>query len=114
MRHIAWVGDAWWYGTTSGISIADNALASRGFDNLTHRDDPTSLPQNCTSPVLLDPQGQLWSTFGGLAKLMPHSVGEPWRSHTVGIAQGLNSDKVSDALATTTDACGSAPPMASP
>jgi diguanylate cyclase (GGDEF)-like protein len=100
VRHIARVGDSWWYGTTGGISIADSALARRGFHNLTHRaDDPASLPQDYTSSIMLDPQGRLWvSTFGGLATLMPHATGEPWRFRTIGIAQGLNSDKVSGVL----------------
>jgi hypothetical protein len=101
LRQIARVGDTWWYGTTRGISIATSTSSSRGFVNLTHRnDDPTSLPQNYTSSILLDPKGRLVvSTFGGLGVLDPYSPGGPYRFRNIGIAQGLASDKISGVLA---------------
>ena len=101
VRQIARVGDTWWYGTTRGISIATSTSSSRGFVNLTHRnDDPTSLPQNYTSSILLDPKGRLVvSTFGGLGVLDPYSPGGPYRFRNIGIAQGLASDKISGVLA---------------
>jgi diguanylate cyclase (GGDEF)-like protein len=100
VRHIAQVGDAWWYGTTRGISIAKDTLTSHGFDNLTHRrDDASSLPQDYISSIVPDRRGQLWiSTFGGLAVLDHHLPGTPYRFRTIGIAQGLASDKISGLL----------------
>ena len=100
VRQIARVGDRWWYGTTRGISIAGRALDSRGFENLIHRqDDPSSLPQNFVSSIMLDPQGRLWaSTFGGLGVIDHYSPGGPYRFRTLGTAQGLSSDKISGML----------------
>ena len=100
VREIAHVGDSWWYGTTRGISIASSVLDNRGFENLTHHgDDPSSLPQNYISSIMLVPQGQLWvSTFGGLGVIDHYQPGGPYRFHTIGVAQGLASDKVSSLL----------------
>jgi diguanylate cyclase (GGDEF)-like protein len=102
VRAIARVGDSWWYGTTRGISIADSTpdhstLDPHGFENLTHhRDDPSSLPQNYVSSIMLDPQQRLWvSTFGGLGVIDHYSPGGPYRFRTLGVAQGLADDKIS-------------------
>ena len=100
VRQVAHVGDRWWYGTTRGISIAGSTLDNRGFENLKHRQgDPTSLPQNYISAMTLDPKGRLWvSTFGGLGVIDHYVPGGPYRFRTIGIAQGLASDKVSGLL----------------
>ncbi|GGY20013.1 GGDEF domain-containing protein [Rhodanobacter panaciterrae] len=97
VRQIDRVGDSWWYGTTHGISIASNSLDRDGFENLTHRNgDPSSLPQNYISSITLDPQQRLWvSTSGGLGVIDHYSPGSPYRFRTIGIAQGLTSDKIS-------------------
>ena len=100
VRQIAHIGSQWWYGTGHGISIADDAMARRGFQNLAHDpNDPSSLPQDYVSSVTQDPGGRLWvSTFGGLGAASRESLNAPWRFHTIGMAQGLSSDKVSSVL----------------
>lgn len=100
VRQVARVGQAWWYGTTQGISIANNTLESRGFVNLQHRsDDPSSLPQGNISSMTLDPKGRLWvSTFAGLGVVDHYSPGGPYRFRTIDTARGLPSDEVSGVL----------------
>lgn len=100
VREIAQIGNAWWYGTTRGISIAHDAGSSRGFTTLAHRaDDPTSLPQDYIGSMLLDSRKRLWvSTFGGLAVLDPFSSNGPYRFRTISTAQGLASNKINAAL----------------
>ena len=100
VRQIARVGDNWWYGTTNGISIAGSTLDNHGFETLRHRQgDPASLPQNYISSTTLDPHGRLWvSTSGGLGLIDHYSPGGPYRFRTIGVAQGLASDKVSGVL----------------
>ncbi|OOG56333.1 ligand-binding sensor domain-containing diguanylate cyclase [Rhodanobacter sp. C03] len=100
VRQIARVGDSWWYGTTRGISIANSTLDNNGFENLGHHgDEPSSLPQNYISSITLDPQERLWvSTFGGLGLIDHYSPGGPYRFRTIGVAQGLASDKISGVL----------------
>ncbi|CAM5275038.1 ligand-binding sensor domain-containing diguanylate cyclase [Rhodanobacter lindaniclasticus] len=97
VRQILKVGDEWWYSTSSGISIASDSLASRGFRNLGHREgDSTTLPGDSVSAATLDPRGHLWvSTSGGLAESVDK---EPWRFSSIGVAEGLLSDKVTSAL----------------
>lgn len=100
IRQIARIGDAWWYSTTHGISIASNSRAKRGFRNLTHHaDDPSSLPQDYISSVLLDAQQRLWiSSFGGVATVDHFVPDAPWHFSSIGMSQGLRSDKVSSVL----------------
>ncbi len=100
VRQIAHIDKTWWYSTTHGISIARNTRDRRGFRNLIRRDDdPSSLPQNYVSSVAQDVKGRLWvATFGGLGVLDQPASGQPLRFDTIGIAQGLGSDKVSSVL----------------
>ncbi|HEY1588910.1 MAG TPA: two-component regulator propeller domain-containing protein, partial [Rhodanobacter sp.] len=100
VRQIARIGDSWWYGTTNGISIAGSTLDNHGFETLRHKQgDPASLPQNYISTTTLDPQGRLWvSTSGGLGLIDHYSPGDPYRFRSIGVAQGLASDKVSGVL----------------
>jgi len=96
VRNITRIGDDIWYLTGRGISIASNAQQTHGFVNLLNQaDDPTSLPNNLISSITTDPQGGLWiGTYGGLATLEAHNAGEPYRFHTIGVAQGLSSDNI--------------------
>lgn len=96
VRRIARVGSDIWYLTGHGISIATNIAQSRGFENLLNRpDDATSLPSNLVSSIATDPQGGLWlGTYGGLARLEPHSAGEPYRFRTISTADGLSSNNI--------------------
>jgi diguanylate cyclase (GGDEF)-like protein len=100
VRQIARVGKHWWYGTTHGISIAKDAGDNGGFENLNHRPgDATSLPQDYIGSITATADGQVWvSTYGGLGMLDHHAPGEPYRFRTVGIAEGLASDKVNAML----------------
>ncbi|MDW2981596.1 diguanylate cyclase [Rhodanobacter sp. KK11] len=100
VRHIARIGNDWWYGTGNGISIARGNSLPRRFTNLRHRaGDPDSLPQNLIGSISSSPHGQVWvSTFGGLGVVTPPLDGEPWSFRTVGLAQGLSSDKVNAVL----------------
>jgi diguanylate cyclase (GGDEF)-like protein len=100
VRQIAHIGDSWWYGTTRGISIAHDAGSNSGFENLTHRaGDPTSLPQDYIGSITSASDGQVWvSTYGGLGMLEHHTPGQPYHFRTVGMAQGLSSDKVNAML----------------
>ena len=100
VRQIARVGKRWWYGTTRGISIANDAGDNRGFENLNHRPgDPTSLPQDYIGSITATADGQVWvSTYGGLGTLDHHASGERYRFRTVGTAEGLASDKVNAML----------------
>lgn len=99
VRQIARVGDDWWYGTSRGISIAHGDSIPASFTHLRHRsDDPASLPQDFIGSITRDLKGRVWvSTFGGLAVRDPHA-GTPARFQTIGLAQGLSSDKVNTAV----------------
>ncbi|WP_199097979.1 ligand-binding sensor domain-containing diguanylate cyclase [Dyella sp. ASV21] len=96
VRRIAQIGNATWYVTSHGISIANDILQTRGFTNLINQSgDPQSLPNNLVSSVTDDPQGGLWvGTYGGVAMLEPRNAGEPYRFRTIGVAQGLSSQNV--------------------
>ncbi len=96
VRQIARIGEAWWYGTTRGISIFRGDENGRHFENLRHdAGDPASLPQDYIGAIASDRKGRVWvSTFGGLAVLDSHGTGDPWRFRTIGMAQGLSSDKI--------------------
>ena len=96
VRRIARIGDAIWYVTSHGISIASNSMQTRGFENVVNRpNDSTSLPNNLVSSIDNDPQGGLWvGTYGGLATIEPRNPGEPYRFNTIGVAQGLSSDNI--------------------
>ena len=101
VRHIARIGHDWWYGTGNGLSIASGDSLPRRFINLRHRaGDPASLPQGLIGSIGSGPHGQVWvSTFAGLGIVTPPLDGEPWSFRTVGLAQGLSSDKVNAVLA---------------
>lgn len=101
VRHIARVGNGWWYGTGRGLSIASGDSLPRRFTNLHHRaDDATSLPQDLIGSISRGPHGQVWvSTFGGLGVVDPPAGDGPWKFQTIGLAQGLSSDKVNAVLA---------------
>jgi diguanylate cyclase (GGDEF)-like protein len=101
VRHIAKVGNDWWYGTGRGLSIASGDSLPRRFTNLRHRaDEATSLPQDLIGSISSGPHGQVWvSTFGGLGVVDPPADGEAWKFQTIGLAQGLSSDKVNAVLA---------------
>lgn len=107
VRGIARIGDAIWYLTGRGVSIASNATQTRGFQNLVNQPgDPSSLPNNLVISVADDPQGGLWiGTYGGLAMLQSHSPGEAYRFRTLGVAQGLSSENINAVL---TDESGNA------
>ena len=98
VRQIRRVGSHWWYSTSRGISIADDTFASRGFRNLHHREgDPATLPGDSVSAVTVDPQQRRWiSTSGGLA--VSSSSRDPWHFTSIGVAEGLDSDKITSAL----------------
>jgi diguanylate cyclase (GGDEF)-like protein len=100
VRQIARVGKTWWYGTTHGISVANDASDNRGFENLAHRaGDSSSLPQDYVGAITTAPDGQVGvSTYGGLGVLDHHAPGQPYHFRTIGIAEGLASDKVSAML----------------
>ncbi|MFA6231827.1 MAG: diguanylate cyclase [Rhodanobacter sp.] len=100
IRQITRIGDSWWYGTTQGVSIASNSRAKRGFRNLTHRaNDPSSLPQDYVSSVMLDARQRLWiSSFGGVATTGHFVADARWHFSSIGVSQGLRSDKVSSML----------------
>lgn len=101
VRQIARVGDDWWYGTTRGISIASGDSLPHRFTNLRHRaDDPASLPQDYIGSITSDASGRVWvSTFAGLGVLDRQDGEGAWRFQTIGLAQGLSSDKVTAVLA---------------
>ncbi|HEY8329390.1 MAG TPA: diguanylate cyclase [Rhodanobacter sp.] len=101
VRHIAKVGNDWWYGTGRGLSIARGDSLPHRFTNLRHRaDDATSLPQDLLGSISSGPHGQAWvSTFGGLGVVDPPADGDAWNFQTIGLAQGLSSDKVNAVLA---------------
>ena len=101
VRHIAKVGNDWWYGTGRGLSIASGDSLPRRFINLRHRaNEATSLPQDLIGSISSGPHGQVWvSTFGGLGVADPPADGEAWKFQTIGLAQGLSSDKVNAVLA---------------
>ena len=101
VRQITPVDGRWWFSTTRGISISRGAQPDRHFENLRHvASDPTSLPQDYVGSITRDTQGRLWiSTFGGLGVIDSHLAGEPWRFRTVGLRQGLASNKVNAVLA---------------
>ncbi|MHA6203735.1 diguanylate cyclase [Dyella soli] len=96
VRRIAYVGNEVWYVTNRGISIAANTMQNHGFTNLLNRPgDPASLPNNLVSSIATDPQGGVWlGTYGGLAMLEPHEIGEPYRFRSIGSGQGLSSDNI--------------------
>jgi diguanylate cyclase (GGDEF)-like protein len=100
VRQIARIGDAWWVGTTRGISISTRLDGNSGFENLRHDpNDPTSLPQDYVGSITSDPKGRVWvSTYGGLG-VVDHLEVRPYRFRTVGLAQALASDKVNGTLA---------------
>ncbi len=100
VRQIARIGDAWWIGTTRGISIGTKLDGNSGFENLRHDpNDPSSLPQDYIGSITSDPKGRVWiSTYGGLG-VVEHPELRPYRFQTVGLAQALASDKVNGALA---------------
>ncbi|MEP7186185.1 MAG: diguanylate cyclase [Rhodanobacter sp.] len=100
VQQIAHIGDQWWYGTTAGISVANGEPLPPKFENLRHRaDDPGSLPQEYVGSITRDARSRIWvSTFGGLAELEQHAAGTPYRFRTIGLAQGLSSDKVNATL----------------
>jgi len=101
VRHIAQVGNDWWYGTSHGLSVARGNSLPRRFTNLRHRaDEPDSLPQDLIGSISRGPRGQVWvSTFGGLGVVDPPADGGAWSFQTVGQAQGLSSNKVTAVLA---------------
>lgn len=96
VRRIARIGSDIWYLTGHGISIATNTAQNRGFENLLNRPgDATSLPNNLVSSIASDPQGGLWlGTYGGLARLQPHSAGEPYRFRNISTTDGLSSNNI--------------------
>ncbi|MDQ6648482.1 MAG: diguanylate cyclase, partial [Pseudomonadota bacterium] len=100
VRQIAHLGSQWWYSTTGGISVADGEPLPPSFENLHHRaEDPGSLPQEYVGSITRDAKSRIWvSTFGGLAELEQHDAGTPYRFHTIGLAEGLSSDKVNATL----------------
>ncbi|WP_243041146.1 ligand-binding sensor domain-containing diguanylate cyclase [Dyella sedimenti] len=96
VRAIERIGNAVWYLTSHGISIAGDAMQNHGFRNVLNQpDDPSSLPNNLVSSIASDPQGALWiGTYGGLALLESHAPGEPFRFRTIGVPQGLSSENI--------------------
>jgi diguanylate cyclase (GGDEF)-like protein len=96
VRKTVRIGDALWYLTSGGISIAGDVLQSDRFDNLLHRaDDAASLPQNTASAAVLDRKNRVWvGTFGGLGLLDPYSAAGPYRFRTLDTADGLPSNKI--------------------
>ena len=100
IRQIARIGDSWWYSTTHGISIARTSRQKRDFFNLIHRSgDPSSLPQDYVTSVLLDARQRLWiSSFGGVATTGRFKPDDTWHFTSIGMSEGLNSDKVSSLL----------------
>ena len=101
VQQVAHIGDQWWYGTPRGISVADGKALPSHFENLRHRaGDPQSLPQDYIGSIIRDAKSRIWvSTFGGLAELAHHEPGTPYRFRTIGLAEGLSSDKVNAVLA---------------
>jgi diguanylate cyclase (GGDEF)-like protein len=100
VREIARVGTSYWYGTTSGISIAGSPSLDKGFINLKHRpDDDSSLPQDYVGAIRTDARSRVWvSTYGGLGVLERDDGTEPFRFRTIGTAQGLTSNKLNTVL----------------
>lgn len=100
VRQMARIGDVWWFGTTRGLSIADGNEFPYRFINLHHRpNDPDSLPQNLIGTITQDLAGRVWvATMGGLAVSRAPADRSPLRFRTLGLADGLSSDKVSAAL----------------
>lgn len=100
VRWIAPVGDKWWIATSHGISITSDINANNGFSNLLHHDgDPTSLPQDYVSAIDPVSASQVWvSTSGGLAHTEHCSSDNQCTFNTIGMQQGLSSDKLSALL----------------
>jgi diguanylate cyclase (GGDEF)-like protein len=96
VRRIERIGDAIWYLTAHGISIATNTAQTGNFKNLLNDpSDPTSLPNNLVSSITTDSGGRRWvGTYGGLAMLEPRRSDEPYRFRTISIAQGLSSNNI--------------------
>jgi diguanylate cyclase (GGDEF)-like protein len=101
VQQVAHIGDQWWYGTPRGISVADGQALPSHFENLRHRaNDPSSLPQEYIGSIIRDAKSRIWvSTFGGLAEVAHHKPGMPYRFRTIGLADGLSSDKINAVLA---------------
>lgn len=99
VRQIVRVGQAVWYATNNGISIARDPLQTDGFVNLSEREgDPTSLPQNLVDSLASDKFGRVWAgTLGGLAMLAQGDT-PPYRFRVFGTADGLASDKITALL----------------
>lgn len=96
VRRIEPIGDAIWYLTGHGISVAKDVAQTGNFRNLFNRpDDLSSLPNNLVSSVTTDPQGRLWvGTYGGLAMLESRPDDASYRFRTMGMPQGLSSDNI--------------------
>ena len=101
VRTIARIGSRIWYGTTHGISVADRVGQSGGFHNLSHGNgDPASLPNDFIGSISEDRRGRLWvSTFDGIGVIDQVQRGPPYRSITLGEAQGLASAKINSSVA---------------
>lgn len=99
VHQVARVGHALWYGTSNGISIADDPLQTAGFRNLVARNgDDTAVPVNRISSIASDQHGRVWvGTLGGLALLAGGGC-PPCRFHTLRTADGLVSDKIGAVL----------------
>lgn len=99
VHQIARIGDAIWYATGDGISIARNPLQTSGFTNLSQRNGGLSgLPQNLVLSSAEDRRGRVWvGTLGGLG-LLANGNAPPYDVRTFGTADGLVSDKVNAVL----------------
>lgn len=100
VREIARIDGRIWYGTTGGISVADDAHADRGFHTLSQREgDRSNLPQDYIGSITTDPDGGLWiATFGGVAHLPNSRIEGTPHFRVLGTREGLSSEKVNALL----------------
>lgn len=100
VREIAKVGSHIWYGTTAGISVANNATDTGGFHTISHHAGVAgTLPQDYIGSVATDPAGQTWvATFGGLGRLQARAPDQPYTFQVFGTEAGLESDKINTVL----------------
>ncbi len=96
VREIARIDGRIWYGTTAGISVADDPHANRGFHTLSPRDrDAGNLSQDYIGSMATDPDGGLWiATFGGVVHGSGTRLDGTPRLRVLGTRDGLSSDKV--------------------
>jgi diguanylate cyclase (GGDEF)-like protein len=100
VRHIERIGNAIWYLTGQGISIAANTAQSDHFRNLSSGPSAAGgLPNSLATDVATDAKGRLWiATYAGVAVQDSGGSDAPLRFHTIGTAQGLSSDDISAML----------------